>query len=184
MKLNAFLKEYDALKENEQDAFLRSHIKRTYVPFMEKNNMAERAVKASCVFDDRYDPHSSIFRMFKMLDMIEAYTDIQFDRIKNGKTLVDKIYDEFQMRGLFDKLESELSIRENSELDIVYMDTRVDLEERMTSNYAMMEKFVERVEDTIGVIGNSVNDALEKAANSGLINDIIDSVQSKYEIDS
>ena len=174
MKLNAFLKEYDALKENEQDAFLRSHIKRTYVPFMEKNNMAERAAKASCVFDDRYDPHSSIFRMFKMLDMIEAYTDIQFDRIKDGKTLVDKIYDEFQMRGLFDKLESELSIREKYELDIVYMDTRVDLGERMTSNYAMMEKFVERINNVFKIL----NDNLESFINSGELIETINSIKA------
>lgn len=174
MKLNAFLKEYDALKENEQDAFLRSHIKRTYVPFMEKNNMAERAAKASFVFDDRYNPHSSIFRMFKMLDMIEAYTDIQFDRIKDGKTLVDKIYDEFQMRGLFDKLESELSIREKYELDIVYMDTRVDLGERMTSNYAMMEKFVERINNVFKIL----NDNLESFINSGELIETINSIKA------
>jgi len=174
MKLNAFLKEYDALKENEQDAFLRSHIKRTYVPFMEKNNMAERAAKASFVFDDRYNPHSSIFRMFKMLDMIEAYTDIQFDRIKDGKTLVDKIYDEFQMRGLFDKLESELSIREKYELDIVYMDTRVDLGERMTSNYAMMEKFVERINNVFKIL----NDNLESFINSSELIETINSIKA------
>lgn len=179
MKLNAFLKEYDALKENEQDAFLRSHIKRTYVPFMEKNKMAERAAKASCVFDDRYDPHSSIFRMFKMLDMIEAYTDIQFDRIKDGKTLVDKIYDEFQMRGLFDKLESELSIRENSEFDIVYMDTRVDLEERMTSNYAMMENFTDRVGNVINVVCEQVKEMIQKAADSGMIEELAKQLQIK-----
>ena len=175
MKLNAFLKEYDALKENEQDAFLRSHIKRTYVPFMEKNNMAERAAKASFVFDDRYDPHSSVFRMFKKLDMIEAYTDIEFDRIKDGKTLVGKIYDEFQMRGLFDKLESELSIQENSEFDIVYMDTRVDLEKRMTSQYAMANDMAQRVENVMRTLGENIR----TIANDEKVRDLLEMIKEQ-----
>lgn len=176
MKLNSFIKKYDAFETDEERAeFLRSHIKRTYVPFMEKNTMAERAAKVSCVFDDKYEKHSSIFDMFQKLDMFEAYTDIEFDRVKDGQVLTDKVYDTLQMRGLFDKL--DIPEREREEFDMVYYQTLIDLGAKYTSQYAMNEKMIERINN----IFKAINENLESFINSGELNDVINSIKAPTE---
>lgn len=176
MKLNSFIKKYDALETDlERFEFLKSHIKRTYVPFMEKNTMAERTAKSSCVFDDKYEKHSSIFDMFQKLDMFEAYTDIEFDRVKDGQVLTDKVYDTLQMRGLFDKL--DIPEREREEFDMVYYQTLIDLGAKYTSQYAMNEKMIERINN----IFKAINENLESFINSGELNDVINSIKAPTE---
>lgn len=176
MKLNSFIKKYDAFETDEERAeFLKSHIKRTYVPFMEKNTMAERAAKASCVFDDKYDKHSSIFDMLQKLDMFEAYTDIEFDRVKDGQVLTDKVYDTLQMREIFDKL--EISEKERDEFDMVYYQALMDLGAKYTSQYAMNEKMAERINN----IFKAINENLESFINSGELNDVINSIKAPTE---
>lgn len=176
MKLNSFIKKYDAFGTDEERAeFLKSHIKRTYVPFMEKNTMAERAAKVSCVFDDKYDKHSSIFDMFQRLDMFEAYTDIEFDRVKDGQVFTDKVYDTLQMRGLFDKL--DIPEREYEEFDMVYYQALMDLGAKYTSQYAMNEKMAERINN----IFKAINENLESFINSGELNDVINSIKAPTE---
>lgn len=176
MKLNSFIKKYDAFETDEERAeFLKSHIKRTYVPFMEKNTMAERAAKASCVFDDKYDKHSSIFDMFQKLDMFEAYTDIEFDRVKDGQVFTDKVYDTLQMREIFDKL--EISEKERDEFDMIYYQALMDLGAKYTSQYAMNEKMAERINN----IFKAINENLESFINSGELNDVINSIKAPTE---
>lgn len=176
MKLNSFIKKYDAFETDEERAeFLKSHIKRTYVPFMEKNTMAERAAKVSCVFDDKYDKHSSIFDMFQKLDMFEAYTDIEFDRVKDGEVFTDKVYDALQMREIFDKL--EISEKERDEFDMVYYQALMDLGAKYTSQYAMNEKMAERINN----IFKAINENLESFINSGELNDVINSIKAPTE---
>jgi len=171
MKLNSFIKKYDAFETDEERAeFLKSHIKRTYVPFMEKNTMAERAAKVSCVFDDKYDKHSSIFDMFQKLDMFEAYTDIEFDRVKDGEVFTDKVYDALQMREIFDKL--EISEKERDEFDMIYYQALMDLGAKYTSQYAMNEKIAERFQN----IFNTINDSIDNIMNDERVNSIIDAV--------
>ena len=176
MKLNSFIKKYDAFETDEERAeFLKSHIKRTYVPFMEKNTMAERAAKVSCVFDDKYDKHSSIFDMFQKLDMFEAYTDIEFDRVKDGQVFTDKVYDALQMREIFDKL--EISEKERDEFDMIYYQALMDLGAKYTSQYAMNEKMAERINN----IFKAINENLESFINSGELNDVINSIKAPTE---
>ena len=175
MKLNSFIKKYDALETDEERAeFLRSHIKRTYVPFMEKNTMAERAAKVSCVFDDKYDKHSSIFDMFQKLDMFEAYTDIEFDRVKDGQVLTDKVYDALQMREIFDKL--EISEKERDEFDMIYYQALMDLGAKYTSQYAMNEKMAERINNISSTVINQFEQVFQQAIDSGLFDKITEQI--------
>lgn len=175
MKLNSFIKKYDAFETDEERfEFLKSHIKRTYVPFMEKNTMAERAAKASCVFDDKYDKHSSIFDMFQKLDMFEAYTDIEFDRVKDGQVFTDKVYDTLQMRGLFDKL--DIPEREYEEFDMVYYQALMDLGAKYTSQYAMNEKMAERINNISSTVINQFEQVFQQAIDSGLFDKITEQI--------
>ena len=168
MKLNSFIKKYDAFETDEERAeFLKSHIKRTYVPFMEKNTMAERAAKSSCVFEDKYDKHSSIFDMFQKLDMFEAYTDIEFDRVKDGQVFTDKVYDTLQMREIFDKL--EISEIERDEFDMVYYQALMDLGAKYTSQYAMNEKMAERISDVFKVFSENIDSVINDERFENLI---------------
>lgn len=175
MKLNSFIKKYDAFETDEERAeFLRSHIKRTYVPFMEKNTMAERAAKVSCVFDDKYDKHSSIFDMFQKLDMFEAYTDIEFDRVKDGEVFTDKVYDALQMREIFDKL--EISEKERDEFDMIYYQALMDLGAKYTSQYAMNEKMAERINNISSTVINQFEQVFQQAIDSGLFDKITEQI--------
>lgn len=175
MKLNSFIKKYDAFETDEERAeYLKSHIKRTYVPFMEKNTMAERAAKVSCVFDDKYDKHSSIFDMFQKLDMFEAYTDIEFDRVKDGEVFTDKVYDALQMREIFDKL--EISEKERDEFDMIYYQALMDLGAKYTSQYAMNEKMAERINNISSTVINQFEQVFQQAIDSGLFDKITEQI--------
>ena len=177
MTLKNFVKQFDALNTREEkEAFVKEHIVRTYIPFIELNSAAERSVKASHVEptkdgSEKFAPKTQVMRVFQGLDMIELFTDIKFDRIKDG---VDKVYDELKSRGVMDIICDQFSVDEYEYWYSAYDDAVEDLKWKMTSTYALISDAVERIKNIAGTIGEQVEQALQQAVDDGLIDAILE----------
>lgn len=176
MTLKNFVKQFDALNAREEkEAFVKEHIVRTYIPFVELNSAAERSVKASHVEptndgSEKFVPKTQVMRVFQGLDMIELFTDIKFDRIKDG---VDKVYDELKSRGVMDIICDQFNIDEYECWYSAYDDAVEDLKWKMTSTYAMIGDITNRVKSVINEVGIQVEEAMQKAVDNGLADEVI-----------
>lgn len=182
MTLKNFVKQFDALNtKEEKEAFVKEHIVRTYIPFVELNSAAERSVKASHVEptkdgSEKFVPKTQVMRVFQGLDMIELFTDIKFDRVKDG---VDKVYDELKSRGVMDTICDQFSIDAYECWYSAYDDAVEDLKWKMTSTYALIGDAVERIKNVANTVGEQVEEALQQAADSGLVDEVVKNLNVK-----
>jgi len=158
MKLNTFLKQYDKITDdNERKEFLKKHLKRKYVPFIERNNAARRTVEATHIFDNKYKPNTQLFEMFKDLDFVELFTDIEFDRIVDGQPVSADIYDELMSRDIIDGFKSLLTFDQRGVWESAYYDTVDDLKYSMTSTISIIDDISKRIDNIINTFNDSVN---------------------------
>lgn len=163
MKLNTFLKQFDKITdENERVEFLKKHLKRKYVPFVERNNAARRTVEATHVIDNRYVQNSQLLSMFKNLDFIELCTDVEFERIVNGEAVAADVYDELMSRGIVFGFIDLLSCDELDIWESTYSDCLNDLKDKMTSVPAIIDSTSNRIAAFYGVVDQWVNSAIDK----------------------
>jgi len=158
MKLNTFLKQYDKITDdNERKEFLKKHLKRKYVPFIERNNAARRTVDATHIFDNKYRPNTQLFEMFKDLDFVELFTDIEFDRIVDGQPVSADIYDELMSRDIIDGFKDFLTFDQRGVWESTYYDTVDDLKYSMTSTISIIDDISKRIDNIINTFNDSVN---------------------------
>lgn len=163
MKLNTFIKQFDKITDdNERKEFLKKHLKRKYVPFIERNNAARRTVEATHVIDNKYVQNSQLLSMFKDLDFIELCTDIEFERIVNGESVVADVYDELMSRNIIIGFTDLLSWDEWDVWDSTYRDYLDDLKDKMTSVPAIIDNTSNRIAAFYGVVDQWVNSAIDK----------------------
>lgn len=157
MKLNTFLKQYDKITDdNERVEFLKKHLKRKYVPFIERNNAVRRTVEATHVINGKYEQNTQLLEMFKDLDFIELFTDIEFNRIVDGNAVSADIYDELMSRGIIDGFKALLTFDQRDVWESTYYDTIDDLKNRMTSQYALAIDIIKRIGDVLNEINNQI----------------------------
>lgn len=165
MKLNTFLKQFDKITDNnESKEFLKKHFKRFYVPFIERNNAARRTVEATHIFDNKYKPNTQLFEMFKDLDFVELFTDIEFDRIVDGQAVSADIYDELMSRGIIDGFKALLTFDQRDVWESTYYDTIDDIRYRMTSTIAIIDSTADRIASFYDVVDQWVNQAIDRLA--------------------
>lgn len=165
MKLNTFLKQFDKITDNnESKEFLKKHFKRFYVPFIERNNAARRTVEATHIFDNKYKPNTQLFEMFKDLDFVELFTDIEFDRIVDGKTVSADIYDELMSRGIIDGFKALLTFDQRDIWESTYYDTIDDVKYMATSTVAIIDSTADRIASFYEVVDQWVNQAIDRLA--------------------
>lgn len=146
MKLNTFLKQFDKITDdNERVEFLRKHLKRKYVPFVERNNAARRTVGATHIFDGKYSQNSQLLSMFKDLDFIELFTDIEFERVINGEAVTADIYDQLMSRNIILGFTDLLSWDELEVWESTYRDYLDDLKDKTISVPAIIESCIDRI---------------------------------------
>ena len=165
MKLNTFLKQFDKITDdNERVEFLRKHLKRKYVPFIERNNAARRTVEATHIFDSKYKPNTQLFEMFKDLDFVELFTDIEFDRIVDGQAVSADIYDELMSRGIIDGFKALLTFDQRDVWESTYYETIDDIKYKMTSTIAIIDNAADRIASFYEVVDQWVNQAIDRLA--------------------
>jgi len=169
MKLNTFLKQYDKITDdNERKEFLKKHLKRKYVPFIERNNAARRTVEATHVIDNKYVQNSQLLSMFKDLDFIELFTDIEFERIVNGESVVADVYDELMSRNIIIGFTDLLYWDELDVWESTYRDNLDDIKDRMVSTASIINDYAKRVANIYGVIDQWLSDAIKEAQGSSV----------------
>lgn len=169
MKLNTFLKQFDKITdENERVEFLKKHLKRTYIPFIERNNAARRTVEATHVINDKYEQNTQLLEMFKALDFIELFTDIEFNRIEDGQPVSADVYDELMSRGVIERFESILTFDQREVWDGTYYNTLDDLKQNMISTYTLINHSLNRISDIV----NEIDSQISNFQNNELINDV------------
>ena len=174
MKLNTFLKQFDKISNNnESKEFLKKHFKRFYVPFIERNNAARRTVEATHIFDNKYKPNTQLFEMFKDLDFVELFTDIEFDRIVDGQAVSADIYDELMSRDIIDGFKTFLTFEQRGVWESTYYDTIEDLKYSMTSTISIIDDISKRIDNII----NTFNDSIDNF----IASDKFDSVYNIFE---
>lgn len=169
MKLNTFLKQFDKITdENERVEFLKKHLKRTYIPFIERNNAARRTVEATHVINDKYEQNTQLLEMFKALDFIELFTDIEFNRIEDGQPVSADVYDELMSRGVIERFESILTFDQREVWDETYYNTLDDLKDKMVSPSSIITDYVERVAKVYEAINQWMTDVIEEAQSENI----------------
>ncbi len=175
MKLNIFLKQFDKITDNnESKEFLKKHFKRFYVPFIERNNAARRTVEATHIFDNKYKPNTQLFEMFKDLDFVELFTDIEFDRIVDGHAVSADIYDELMSRDIIDGFKTFLTFEQRGVWESTYYDTIDDLKYSMASTVAIINDISNRADNIINAFSESVDNLISS--------DKFDSILNSFEV--
>ena len=169
MKLNTFLKQFDKITdENERVEFLKKHLKRTYIPFIERNNAARRTVEATHVINDKYEQNTQLLEMFKALDFIELFTDIEFNRIEDGQPVSADVYDELMSRNIIEGFEDILTFDQREVWDATYYNTLDDLKDKMVSPSSIIADYVERVAKVYEAINQWMTDVIEEAQSENI----------------
>lgn len=137
------IKEY---LDNPTGLALGSHIKRRYVPIIEKRTAAEIVARVSCYDKDGKFRQDSIERyVWERIMLLDLYTD--FERSKNMLEDFD-LADEF---GLFEKIADAIPRREREEFTALVEMACADAVRNEYEIGAFLRKQVERFGQLVGV---------------------------------
>lgn len=177
MKLDSFVKQFNKITDDaERSEFLKKHLKRKYVPFIERNNAARRTVEATHVFDGKYIQNTQLLRMFEALDFIELYTDIEFDRIVDGVAVSAEVYDKLMSNGIVDAFMNLLSFDEIEIWENTYDDYLDDLKDRLTSPAAIINDIALRSKNVYEVLDQWVTEVVDSYIHQNNIEDNISEI--------
>lgn len=94
MNVQEFVNLYNAQPDEEKKTqVIREHIKKYYIPYVEKVTFCKNLVEKTCIKDDLFVPNTPLLSYIYVTKIIEEYTDLKFDEIgdfdsleKNGIT--------------------------------------------------------------------------------------------------
>ena len=126
MTVTELVNRYTKTKSDEDCMFLiHDRVKRTYVPFLEKNIICKRVLD----FQLSYGQSSGLQYIIFFLQLISSYTDIAIQYIdENGKFVADHEYDRLKQSGLLGMILSIIPEDEISEFNFVMNYTVQDKE--------------------------------------------------------
>lgn len=157
MKSIEFVKGYqEAKKTNAQDAFIKKHITRTYLPYELKIAEAKDVVEKSCYKDINgkrvFQQNSPAFFMLFMLKVVANYTDIEIG--ENKESLAT--FNAFAKAGLFEALITVFP-REYDSFNTVLQMVKDDEMENYRSFAGFFETKVESLDMALGAIAEAAN---------------------------
>lgn len=164
MKINDFIKAYNQA-DNKQE-YINSVIKRTYVPIIEKADMAERLVRSANIIDGEYSRHSFLSSLLHELAIVALYTNIDIDF--SGR--FDQQFDQLAELGIIKMIRATLPHDEVMAFDDIYWDTESDLEYNETEPHKFFKLQIDRVANVITSLGQPVIDEIIK---SGKIEELL-----------
>ena len=167
MTVDKFVEEFKAA-ENKNE-FMRSHIRRRYIPIVEKMETADQVAKSADFIGGVYESHRSIGKMMFRLAAIEAYTDVEVERIdKDGNVQTDAEYDKLEEAGVYKVLEDILWDPHDSTSDLqafeeCYYDASDDLKDKETELWSVMKREIGGLNKALGVVAESVAEQIKVA---------------------
>lgn len=122
MKVSEFAEAYKTLNSADlKNASIKKHIKRAYAPIGEKNALLEKLCDDCVMVDQNNIPYLNMVanKINFIYAIIILYTDLEIDKLENGKNDVLKAYDDLQETGAIDALCEEIGPKEINELTFV-----------------------------------------------------------------
>lgn len=181
MKVDKLLHDY-RIADKVRDGgfnFIKEHVTKSYVPYMEKMARCELLVN-SCWY--RIDPDTGVKRlavnspnlhvMFTM-ELVNQYTDIELDY--EGTKIVEN-YDDLRKSGVLNVILGLIPASEREQFKAVLEMTKSDL---MTNEYEVGAYVKNRISDISTIFGSLIMPALENmGVNKETIVELLSSIQN------
>ena len=122
MKVSEFAEGYKNLKSADlRNNLVSQHLKRTYAPIGEKNALLQKLADDCVMVDDNKIPYLNMVanKIHFIYSLIILYTDLEVDKLKDGKNDVLKAYDLLQETGAVETLCELIGSKEINELTFV-----------------------------------------------------------------
>lgn len=150
MTVLEFIDKYNkANSDKVKEQMLRSHIKRTYSPVLEKKYVLSMFIDG-CVVDGYIDMVYS--KINYTIALIKLYTDLDIDRDSNDKPMNVEIYDSLISNNLVEKICECIGDNEIKELSSMNMLLIQDYNERNTSITSIIKEFIESMQKVLFAI--------------------------------
>lgn len=162
MTVLEFIDKYNkANSDKVKEQMLRSHIKRTYCPVLEKKYVLSMFIDG-CVIDGYIDMVYS--KINYTIALIKLYTDLDIDRDSNNKSMNVEIYDSLTNNNLVESICEYIGVNEIKELSNINMLLIQDYNDRNNSIVSMIKEFIKNMQNVTSVINNieSIGDIVGK----------------------
>lgn len=152
MTVLEFIDKYNkANSDKVKEQMLRSHIKRTYCPVLEKKYVLSMFIDG-CVIDGYIDMVYS--KINYTIALIKLYTDLDIDRDSEDKSMNVEIYDSLVQNCLVEKICEIIGIEEVKELSGINALLIQDYNEKNISLSSMIRNLMKDVENVAIVLKN------------------------------
>jgi hypothetical protein len=166
MTVKEFVEEYNKVKNNDKmrKNYLMSHIKRQYVPFLEKKVNSKKIIDLSyhIVINKNtiFKADSVDSYIFYKIKLVELYTDIDIVNDITDDYTIDKVYDDLNREGALEYLLMCIPEIELKEFQKIMELSMSDLYDNEYSTTAKLSNLL----DSIKYISSAFNDVLEIAS--------------------
>ena len=152
MTVLEFIDKYNkANSDKVKEQMLRSHIKRTYCPVLEKKYVLSMFIDG-CVIDGYIDMVYS--KINYTIALIKLYTDLDIDRDSEDKSMNVEIYDSLVQNCLVEKICEIIGIEEVKELSGINALLIQDYNEKNISLSSMIRNLMKDVENVAIALNN------------------------------
>lgn len=165
MTILEFVKKYtDANSEKIKDQMLRSRVKRTYCPIIEKRTILQIMLDNSIVTTDvgvKYIDMTTS-RINYTMSLIALYTDLKVDSNDDGKGMINEDYDALIESGLVGKICEIIGESELREFASINADIIQNFQASQGSLEAMLARFLVVFSEKVGVAAGIVLENMDR----------------------
>lgn len=155
MKANIFITKYK--KAENQDAFISQHIKKTYMPFETKVDLAQNIVENAMVDqENRIISNSPAIYLYYIYTIIDFYTDIDYDKEDPLKS-----FDQLDEMGIVSKIITAIGEDTTYFREILNM-TVDDVIANKNSIENKLDIFIDRVKKEMNEAADTFNSFADK----------------------
>lgn len=165
MKVEKFVHDYRIANKIKDGGinFVKEHIVKEYVPYMEKMARCQTLVNTCWYKTDsetgvkRLSVNNSVLNVMFIMELVRQYTDIQLEY--EGTKVVES-YDDLRKTGILNKILGSIPKTDRDEFQSVLNMVKSDV---MTNEYEIGAYIRNRINDGMTIIGNLILPALENA---------------------
>lgn len=169
MTILEFAEKYNNLNSDKaKDQMLRSHIKRTYCPIVEKRfvlqTMLDKSINTTDVGVKYID--MTVSRINYTMALVALYTDLKIDQSENGQGLINECYDALTQNSIIQNICVILGEDEIREFAAINSDIRQNFESSHGSLQATLAGylavFAEKAGVAAGVVLENMDNIMQK----------------------
>ena len=169
MTILEFVEKYNNLNSDKaKEQMLKSHIKRTYCPIIEKRVVLGTMLDNSIKTTDRGVKYidMTVSRINYTMALIALYTDLRIDQNEDKKGMIDECYDSLVQNNLIQKICVMIGENEITEFASINADIIHNFEASQGSLQAIVADylfiFAEKVGVAAGVVLENMDNIMQK----------------------